>query len=647
MHGIERLYKNQMVLLHILVGDGQLERVPSNLRSLRLLIKSEGHDYTLSSSWQSGSIIRFHQTVHLPVLDKDKVTGSKFAPLSENDPGPTTRIAFDLIGTMTNGTEKNMGRTSCITSCLEHSVTKILTMHNASEALTGRLTVTFYYYRYPLDLSDRGLILTEEVISENKAHNISSREYAFLLSRKINWHGVRSASFNDYTERLVTADVTKNLKDLHESRKSLLSSKSSRDGKKVEESPSASLIRSTYSVSKKPWQVNKSVKGKSSKKEPIKTRTTVSAVGYAGVKWPEANQSNREKLIYKLHLAEERRLQLLKELKDEAVKKTKVLMKKANDVINKKKDKNDEKMLKAILKSKDSELKRLKENLVSFKMENIIPGSQKKTQAKRPLSASVSNTTTKSKVIPSSRPKSATSGIIIRSKEKASLKSSIPPKDGDAYLSLLKSAGANDITKIWSSTEPTLSSLSKQSKKKRDDDDDSADTKQLINDLGKTMDLSELQQVPWKPTISESEQKETIKWLKKATIAVNNLDKVSSEKRSISPWRDLLNSSKGSSQINLDDFKDDPHSPVDKVLSSTFSIKDIQTTMLNLDRKLAESPQSDGPSSASLLLKKLIDNPKSLDDMYDSDIDIDDIIAPSKNFDSKFDDNNSISSEDD
>lgn len=78
-------YKS-MVLLHILVGDGQLERVPSNLTSLRLNIKSDGHDYTISSSWKSGSIIRFHQTVHLPVLDKDKVS-SKFAPLSENDAG--------------------------------------------------------------------------------------------------------------------------------------------------------------------------------------------------------------------------------------------------------------------------------------------------------------------------------------------------------------------------------------------------------------------------------------------------------------------------------------------------------------------------------------------------------------------------------
>jgi len=315
---VERLYQNQMVLLHILVGDGQLERVPSNLKSLRLLIRSEGHDYTLSSSWSSGSIIRFHQTVHIPVLDKDKLTGSKFAPLSENDPGPTTRVIFDLMGTMTNGTEKNMGRTSCITSCLEHSVTKILTMHNSSEALTGRLTVTFYYYRYPLDLSDRGLILTEEVISENKAHNISSREYAFLLSRKVNWHGVRSASFNDYTERLVTADVTKNLKYLHDSRKSLLSSKSSKVKKEEDpSSSSASLIRSTYSPSKKPWQVNPLAKGKStSKKEPIKTRSTISGVGYAGVKWPEPNQCNKEKLIYKLHLADERRLLLLKELKE-------------------------------------------------------------------------------------------------------------------------------------------------------------------------------------------------------------------------------------------------------------------------------------------------------------------------------------------
>lgn len=542
-----------------------------------------------------------------------------------------------------------MGRTSCITSCLEHSVTKILTMQNASQALSGRLTVTFYYYRYPLDLSDRGLILTEEVISENKAQNISSREYAFLLSRKINWHGVRSASFNDYTEKLVTADVTKNLKNLHESRKSLLSRASS--SKKVDEPSSASLIRSTYSTTKKPWHVNPSQKGKSStKKEPIKTRQTVSSVGYAGVKWPEVNQNNKEKLIYKLHLAEERRLQLLRELKDEAVKKTKTLMKKTNDVFNKKKDNSDEKMLKAILKSKDNELKKLKENLVSFKMENILSSSVKKVPSKRPLSSSsVSSPVPRRTGLisrPTSRPKSA-SGIVIRTKEKTSLKNTIPPKDNDAYYSLLKSAGTADITNLWTTSEPTLSKLSKQSSKKKNDDDDSIETNKLINDLGKTMDLSELQQVPWKPTLSEKDQQESISWLKNATIAVNNLNTVVSEKRSISPWRELLNSSSKmpSNQINLDDFKDD--SPVSNAFgTSSVSIKDIQNTMLNLDRKLAESDSPDQPSSASLLLKKLIENPKALDDMYDSDIDMDDII-PGKKFDfSKFD-NNSVSTEDD
>ena len=74
------------MIIYLISGDGQLERVPSNLRSLRLQVKSDGHDYTLSSSWKSGSIIRFHQTVHIPVLDKEKVS-SKFAPLSENDAG--------------------------------------------------------------------------------------------------------------------------------------------------------------------------------------------------------------------------------------------------------------------------------------------------------------------------------------------------------------------------------------------------------------------------------------------------------------------------------------------------------------------------------------------------------------------------------
>lgn len=84
-----------MPLLHVLVGDGQLDGIPTDLLSLRLLLRADGKDYSVSSSWAGGtSLVRFHSTVHIPVPDdpSDLVMNGDEKGIS------TTRISFDLIG---------------------------------------------------------------------------------------------------------------------------------------------------------------------------------------------------------------------------------------------------------------------------------------------------------------------------------------------------------------------------------------------------------------------------------------------------------------------------------------------------------------------------------------------------------------------
>jgi hypothetical protein len=84
-----------MPLLHILVGDGQLDGIPSDLLNLRLLLRADGNDHSVSSSWSGGtSLFRFQSTVHIPVPDDP----SDLLVNGDSKGTVTTRISFDLIG---------------------------------------------------------------------------------------------------------------------------------------------------------------------------------------------------------------------------------------------------------------------------------------------------------------------------------------------------------------------------------------------------------------------------------------------------------------------------------------------------------------------------------------------------------------------
>jgi hypothetical protein len=243
-------------ILHCLIGDGQLEKIPQDLLSIRLLIRAEGRDYSVSSTWSGSSfIIRFHQTVHIPTIIEDT---AKITTDEAYQAAVSTRITFDLLGLINStGNERSIGNTSCSVSSNDHAVTKILNIYDKSDDKVGRISITFFYYKFPLDLTDSGLILPQQEILRRQLsnHNLNSKEYTFLLNRKLNWSLDKRVSFDVSTEHLLDSDMTMNLKELHRS-----IHKSNEEAKKTTKR-SSELIKGSYSpqVPLSSGRVNKSI----------------------------------------------------------------------------------------------------------------------------------------------------------------------------------------------------------------------------------------------------------------------------------------------------------------------------------------------------------------------------------------------------
>jgi hypothetical protein len=66
------------MLLHLFIGDGQLVKPPEDLNAITMTISTGGghgkggRDYELSSTWKSGTFLRFHNTIVLGDVTEPK-----------------------------------------------------------------------------------------------------------------------------------------------------------------------------------------------------------------------------------------------------------------------------------------------------------------------------------------------------------------------------------------------------------------------------------------------------------------------------------------------------------------------------------------------------------------------------------------------
>ncbi len=374
--------------------------------SIRLLIRVDGKDYSITSNWTGGtSVVRFHNTIHHPVGN-----------ISEDE---SIRISFDLKGILPNGKEKLLGHASHITTQVEHAITKVVSFNDIVngvklDSITFRLTVTFFYYKFPLDLTNEKLISEGNIpLQTSAAANPSrnSKEYNFLLSRRLHWSKQVPSSFNSIVEKQLDNDVSMYLKDLArnlKNQKAVLKRSIIKDKEmnRVGEKPyvatfnntNRELMRTAMSPSKGISSVRVSVT-KPIRYSPTQCRKTNYGVGYIGVVWPNASDAKlkQEKLLYKLRLAEEKRVQLItkiqqrnneKQRKDAIKYRNKLLSgthTRLGGTAEQEEAAKQALKLEKELKNKQKQVKELKDELVNYDLKRI--NNESVPPKKRPVSA--------------------------------------------------------------------------------------------------------------------------------------------------------------------------------------------------------------------------------------------------------------------
>lgn len=280
------------MILHVLINDAQIESLSIAKRSfLSLEICAFDSIQTLKSDWNgSSTIVRFHQTIHVP--------------LSSSLLTQPTKLKFSLIKSRSQSVNSILGESTIKVNPDNHSETRVLkltrTRKDGLEEQTCRLSITIFYYRYPLDLTDRSLLQNQKRVLPPTCRDPENREYAFLLARRLNWPIDKPSSFDGLKEKQLDEDVTMNLRELHHSVHDELKGVKRR-------------VTGSRTATAKGTATGKSTGGN----DIPKNRSTNMAVGYLGVSWPDSRDFKREKTMYRLYLAEERRLQAMRQLAEE------------------------------------------------------------------------------------------------------------------------------------------------------------------------------------------------------------------------------------------------------------------------------------------------------------------------------------------
>ena len=291
-----------MSLLHVFVGDAQLDAVPKDMLQLRLVLSGDvrqgGREFSVSSNWKEGSIVRFqHTQVMGQAADKAQST-----------------IHFSLRGTLRSspGTEETLGEAVLSTYAMEKADAKIVSLlppgargGGRASAPVGRLTVTLFLNRFAIDFNAEnekahyGKVSALDASAAQVTAATSSREYAFLLNRRLNWKGDKSSSWNKKIESKLNEDMNGHMKELRTSKQHVDAVTKQHMARKKNVKSEPKLAYGTQHAPPPP-------------KAQFPTRCTNMAVGFVAA-WPKPSTStqaavSQEQLAERLRIAEERRL---------------------------------------------------------------------------------------------------------------------------------------------------------------------------------------------------------------------------------------------------------------------------------------------------------------------------------------------------
>lgn len=359
------------MILHLFVGDLYIEKAPSGLKYLKLLVKADKcREHGIASDlFLSDNIVRFNQTMHFPV-------GAEETIINE--------LEVSLIGILNDSTEKAIGFCLFICTSGEHSITKSVNLHDARGVMVGKVPITSFYYQSAIKLGDKVMF--------KPMYEPTAKEYAFLLSRRI-----RSPSKSKPVtfDRNIEHQLNNEACDLISRDFTIVSAKNlnKKTATTVSKSNKAANSNSNDALTYNPGMtrngaMSDAVRGRAKKTsgtaskartakpaaEAPKLRPTYMGVGYVKEKqWPERNTGEAERNLFRLQQASEMKLQILKDIAQLARQRN-ARTQARQDAIRQKKMQVQvqEGKIKKVLAKKESEIQLLKGTLTHLRLSNAL-----------------------------------------------------------------------------------------------------------------------------------------------------------------------------------------------------------------------------------------------------------------------------------
>lgn len=310
------------MIIHIFVDTAIFSNLPEEAITISLGLEIEGRNFDLCSPLDN-AIASFHKTIHVPLT---------------TDVTKTSELIIRTKSFSVDGVSQVHGQGICCISPVEHGASKAIHIHDGNST-SGKVTFTIFYYKFPMDIGD---------FKENKTTAVTRqdqyvKEFAFLQSRRMRWSGKRPSSFNKTSERLLSEDIAVKVNREFEEF-------NNKDPKfRPQNVPKKN-------VPKKAWPSTQS----------YRLRKTTLSVSYGGTDRPSYSVRQEEKIRYKLQLAEEKRLSLLKDTAKKVRLRNVQLNEKIESIHQKKEyiGKQKEMQLRRLLQKKEASLMRLRAELI-------------------------------------------------------------------------------------------------------------------------------------------------------------------------------------------------------------------------------------------------------------------------------------------
>jgi hypothetical protein len=364
------------MILHLFIGDLYVEKLPKDVKFLKLLVRVDlCREHAISSDlYLSHNIVRFNQTMHFPVDDEANVINE---------------LNFTLLCTKNDTSEEVLGTCSEVCTSGEHSITKFITINDHRGVLVGKVPVTSFYYASAIKLGDH--------VRFKQEYEPNSKEYAFLLARRLR-HAARSKPVT--FDRNIEHQLNNDARDLIARDFSITSAKAQNKKKQAPAAPKPAKIASSApdSLTYNPGMtrngaISDAARGRVARKAAVphtktkrpkpaaaekpKLRETYMSVGYVKDKqWPERDTGEVERNLYRLHQASEMKLQILKDIA-QTVKQRNLRTAAKQEAIRREKQRValQEGKLKRVLKHREAEIQLLKGTLTHLRLTSALKAS--------------------------------------------------------------------------------------------------------------------------------------------------------------------------------------------------------------------------------------------------------------------------------